>query len=280
TWDKPFIPHRDGVKAEHGFVSLFPAKDGSLAAVWLDGREMKPAEGASGHGHGNMTLRYVKIKRDGALVDDAALDTRVCECCQTSAAMTADGPVVVYRDRSEAEKEIRDISIVRLKGDKWSAPRPVFQDGWQLNGCPVNGPAVAAAGQRVAVAWFTGADKTSRVKLAFSDDAGESFGQPVAVDDGNPAGRVVALLLDDGSALVCLLEKLPDGGAVRVRRVRPDRRPDAAVPISPSGTGPSNGFPQMARSGDSRVFAWTGARVLTATMPLPSRTGSQRPGRD
>ena len=68
--------------------------------------------------------------------------------------MTAEGPVVVYRDRSEAEKEIRDISIVRLKGKKWSAPRPVFQDGWRLNGCPVNGPAVAAAGRRVAVAWF------------------------------------------------------------------------------------------------------------------------------
>jgi len=134
----------------------------------------------AGRGSGQITFRYVKIKRDGALADEAALDTRVCECCQTSAVMTADGPVVVYRDRSEADKEIRDISIVRLKGGKWSAPRPVFQDGWQLNGCPVNGPAVAAAGPRVAVAWFTGADKTSRVKLAFSADAGETFGQPVA----------------------------------------------------------------------------------------------------
>ena len=160
--------------------------------------------------------------------------------------MTAEGPVVVYRDRSEAEKEIRDISIVRLKGSKWSAPRPVFQDGWQLNGCPVNGPAVAAAGRRVAVAWFTGADKTSRVKLAFSSDAGETFGQPIAVDDGNPAGRVDVLLLDDGSAMVCWLEKLPDGGAVRVRRVRPDGKLDEAVTVAPSGTARSNGFPQMA----------------------------------
>src|SRR6266542_5422562 len=23
TWGKPFVPHRDGVKAEHGFVSMF-----------------------------------------------------------------------------------------------------------------------------------------------------------------------------------------------------------------------------------------------------------------
>ena len=271
TWSNPFVPHRDGAKAEHGFVSLFTAKDGSLAAVWLDGREMKPGEGSHDHGRGNMTLRYVKIKRDGALVDDAALDTRVCECCQTSAAMTAEGPVVVYRDRSEAEKEIRDISIVRLKGRRWSAPRPVFQDGWQLDGCPVNGPAVAAAGRRVAVAWFTGADKTSRVKLAFSDNAGETFGQPVAVDDGNPAGRVDVLLLDDGGAMVCWLEKLPEGGAVRVRRVRPDGKLDEAVTVAPSGTARSNGFPQMARAGGELIFAWTGGRVFTAKLALTQK---------
>jgi hypothetical protein len=266
------ITHRDGVKAEHGFVSMFAAKDGSLAAVWLDGREMKAdPNDAHGHGHGNMTLRYVKIKRDGSLTDDAALDTRVCECCQTSAAMTADGPVVVYRDRSEGEKEIRDISIVRLKEDKWSTPRPVFQDGWQLNGCPVNGPAVAAVGRRIAVAWFTGAEKAPRVKVAFSSDAGETFGQPVAVDDGNPAGRVDVMLLDDGSALVCWLEKLPKGGAVRVRRVRPDGKLDEAITVAPSGTARSSGFPQMARAGGELIFAWTGARVFTAMLAVPRK---------
>jgi hypothetical protein len=272
TWDKPFVPHRDGVKAEHGFVSMFAAKDGSLAAVWLDGREMKAdPNDTHGHGRGNMTLRYVKVKRDGSLADEAALDTRVCECCQTSAAMTAEGPVVVYRDRSEAEKEIRDISIVRLKGDKWTAPRPVFQDSWELSGCPVNGPVVAAAGRRVAVAWFTGADKTSRVKVAFSDDAGETFGKPVAVDDGNPAGRVDVLLLDDGGALVCWLEKLPEGGAVRVRRVRPDGKLDESLTVAPSGTARSSGFPQMAQVGGEFVFAWTGVRVFTAKLALPQK---------
>ena len=272
TWGKPFTPHRDGVKAEHGFVSLFAAQDGNLAAVWLDGREMKAdPNDAHGHGHGNMTLRYVKIKRDGTLADEAVLDARVCECCQTSAAMTAEGPVVVYRDRSEQEKEIRDISVVRLKGGKWSEPRPVFADNWQLNGCPVNGPAIAAAGRRVAVVWFTGANNASRVKLSFSNNAGESFGEPVIVDDGNPAGRVDVLLLDDGSAIVCWLEKLPDGGAVRVRRIRPEGKRDEAITIAPSGTARSNGFPQMARIGNELVFAWTGARVMTAALALAEK---------
>ena len=268
TWGKPFVPHRDGVKAEHGFVSLFAAQDGNLAAVWLDGREMKAdPNDAHGHGHGNMTLRYVKIKRDGTLADEAVLDTRVCECCQTSAAMTADGPVVVYRDRSD--QEIRDISIVRLRDGKWSQPVSVFKDGWQINGCPVNGPSVTAVGRRVAVAWYTGVNDKPRVKLAFSSDAGASFGEPITVDDGNPAGRVEALMLADGSALVCWLEKLPGGGEVRMRRIKPDGKFDAAITVSATGAARSNGFPQMARTGNSLVFAWTGAKVMTATMSLP-----------
>jgi len=269
SWSKPFVPHRDGTRTEHGFVSLFPAKldakDGSLAAVWLDGREMKA--GAGDHGHGNMTLRYVKIERDGALAGEAVLDAKVCECCQTSAAMTDDGPVVVYRDRSD--QEIRDISVVRLKAGKWSEPRSVAQDGWQINGCPVNGPAVAASGRRVAVAWFTAAGAAPRVKLAFSNDAGATFSEPVTVDDGAPAGRVDVLLLADGSAIVCWLEKLSGGGAVRARRVRPDGKRGQSITVAPSGVARSSGFPQMARAGDALVFAWTGSRVLTATMPLP-----------
>lgn len=265
TWGKPFVPHRDGSQTEHGFVSLFYAKDRSLAAVWLDGREMKT--GAGDHGHGNMTLRYAKITRDGALTDEAALDAKVCECCQTSAAMTDEGPVVVYRDRSD--QEIRDISVIRLRDEKWNQPRSVAQDGWQINGCPVNGPAVAASGRRVAVAWFTAVGNAPRVKLAFSNDAGETFSEPIIVDDGAPVGRVDVLLLADGSAMVCWLEKLPGGGEIRARRVRPDSKSDKSITVAPSGTARSSGFPQMARAGNMLVFAWTGSRVFTATMSLP-----------
>ena len=265
TWTRPLTPHRDGTPTEHGFVSLFPAPDGSLAAVWLDGREMKGEDSHSGE-HGNMTLRYATIRRDDSLADEAVIDAKVCECCQTSAALTSAGPVVVYRDRSD--EEVRDISIVRLQRGKWSAPQTIHRDNWRLNGCPVNGPAVAAAGKQVAVAWFTAVSNTPRVQLAFSNDAGETFGAPVTIDDGNPAGRVDVLLLRDGSALVCWLEKLPDGGAVRVRRVRPEGRKETSLTVAPSGTARSNGFPQMARSADSVIFAWTGDRVLTAELPV------------
>ena len=104
-------------------------------------------------------------------------------------------------------------------------------------------------GRRVAVVWFMGAGDTPRVKLAFSDSAGESFRAPVTVDGGNPAGRVEVLLLSDGSAMVCWLEKLPGGGAIQGRRVRPDGKQDPPLTVAPSGTARSTGFPQMVRAG-------------------------------
>ncbi|MFM8394233.1 MAG: exo-alpha-sialidase, partial [Acidobacteriota bacterium] len=225
------------------------------------------------HGHGEMTLRYVKIRRDGTLTDEAVLDGRVCECCQTAVAVTADGPVVVYRDRTlprqGEESEIRDISIVRRRGSRWSAPQTVSTDHWELSGCPVNGPAIAARGRQVAVAWYTAAGDAPRVKLAFSNDAGESFGKPLTIDDGQPIGRVDLLLHDDGSALVSWLEKTPGGGALRLRRIDRSGKAAEAVTIAPSGTARSNGFPQMVRRGNQLLFAWTATGIRTATMNLP-----------
>lgn len=267
TWGEPVVPHRDGTKTEHGFVSLLAAQDGALAAVWLDGRETTPDAGEHEHDGGDMTLRYAKMGRDGTLGDEALLDARVCDCCQTSAAMTAEGPVVAYRDRSD--QEVRDISIVRLGDGRWSEPRAVFRDGWEISGCPVNGPSIAASGRRVAVAWFTAANDESRVKLAFSEDSGASFAEPIVVDDGRPLGRVETLLLDDGSAMVCWLESQPEGGSIRLRRIRADGTRDAAITVAPSGMARSNGFPQLARVGDQLTIAWTADRVLTATLSVP-----------
>lgn len=267
TWSEPFTPHRDGTPTEHGFVTLFAAPGGSLEAVWLDGRETTPAAGEHGHGGGAMTLRFAAIGPDGTLRNEARLDAKVCDCCQTSAALTADGPVVAYRDRSD--QEMRDVSIVRLREGRWTDPQPVADDRWEMHGCPVNGPAVAAAGRRVAVAWFTAAGNRPRVKLAFSTDAGASFGTPVIVDDGNPLGRLETLLLDDGSALVSWLESTSQGPSLRIRRVPGDGEPHASVAVLPAGTPLSNGFPQMSRVGDRLVFAWTAPGVRTAVLPVP-----------
>ena len=255
NWQPAVTPHRDGTPTEHGFVSLLPWQDDVLA-VWLDGRQMDPDAG--GHGGGPMTLRSALLTPDGQIEQATLLDDRVCECCPTSAVRTAEGALVAYRNRSA--NEIRNIGLIRFDGTQWSDPYLLHDDGWQINGCPVNGPALAANGARVVAAWFTAPDGSPRVQAAFSDNSGRRFGDPVVIDGNRPTGRVDVVLLDDGSALVSWIGQDEDGSALRVRHVQPDGtagRPHTVATVSRSR---ATGMPRMVRAGDRVYWAWVGER--------------------
>jgi hypothetical protein len=270
TWTPGVVPHTDGTQTEHGFVSMWPAGD-SVALVWLDGRKFKPS--ADEHDAANeMTLRYTTVGPDGRAAPDRELDGRICDCCQTGMAMTGRGPLVVYRDRSPTE--VRDIYVTRMVNGAWTPGRPVHADGWVMPACPVNGPQAAADGDRVAVAWFTGADSVLQVKVAFSDDAGATFGTPVRVDGGNPEGRVDVVLVRDG-ALVSWIERTGGQAAeVRVRRVGTDGRMGEPRAVTGASAARSSGFPRMVPAGNDLVLAWTApgdsSRVRAASIPLSS----------
>ena len=273
SWSKPIVPHRDNTETEHGFVSLLPLPDGRLGAVWLDGRNLKNVKESHAEQKPlptNMTLRYAAIDMSGVISDEAQLDERVCECCQTSAAVTSEGAIAVYRDRSDSE--VRDIYSVSRQEANWTAPRPVYADNWEINGCPVNGPSVAADGKRVAIAWYTEAGAAPKVKAVFSNDAGVTFSPPVEVDDGNTLGRVDVLLLPDGSALVCWMAGTAESGTIKVRRVHADGSLDPPTVVAETSISRSSGFPRMARLGNEVHFAWTEfgkpSHVRTATADI------------
>lgn len=271
SWSEPWTPHEDGTPQEHGFVTLFPLGDGGTGLVWLDGRDYeahaRADDGATETGlvpspaGPQMALRFRATDVAGEPAGPSMpLDDRVCDCCQTDAARTADGVLVVYRDRSG--EEVRDISAVRFDGSGWSEPEAVHRDGWVIGGCPVNGPAVSASGSEVVVAWFTAADDVPRVRVAFSGDGGRSFGPPTEVDEGNPAGRTDVALLDDGSALVSWLERAGGGedeeARVLVRRVRSDGSTGPVSEVAASSASRASGFPQLVRTApDEVIVAWT-----------------------
>lgn len=269
TWTKPVVPHLDKTQTEHGFVSLIPLNDGRVGAIWLDGRNMKDMKDDHDEDKPSpvsMTLRYATIDTNGKISDEAQLDERVCECCQTSAALSSDGIVAVYRDRSQ--NEVRDIYTVSQTNGTWRTPQAVYEDKWEINGCPVNGPSVAAAGRNVVVAWFTGAAGKPMAKIAFSADSGKTFGVPIQFDDGETQGRVDVLLLPDGSALVCWLAGTAEGGAIKVRRVAVNGKLGPPAVIAQTDISRSSGFPRMALLGNEVHFAWTEfgkpAKVRTA----------------
>lgn len=253
AWSDPVVPHRDGTDTEHGFVSMIPWSTDAAGIVWLDGRNTAGHEGEHA-APAAMSLMHATLGRDGTLGDETVLDNRVCDCCQTDMARADGAVVVVYRDRSE--KEVRDMSVVRFAEGRWSTPRRLASDGWQINGCPVNGPAVAAAGSSVAVAWFTAPEDKPRVAVAFSSDSGASFGAPIVVDDGRPLGRVDVVLREPATAVVSWLAQGAAGTTLQVREVRRDGSRGDAITVADSSAARSSGFPRMVAAGSEVVMAW------------------------
>lgn len=245
TWGAPVSPHRDATKSEHGFVSLVPGKGGRFTAVWLDGRR-KVAEGPQ--------ALYASQWDGTGFLPETELDGRVCDCCGTAAVGVGERVLVAYRDRSP--KEVRDMSLVEFADGRWSKDRALSRDGWTIDGCPVNGPALAAKGDRVAALWYTMTGDKPAVKLAFSEDGGKAFGAPTALDSGHPAGRVDLVMLDDGSAVAAWLEN-GEEPSILARRVKPDGSASAPYEVARSTGSRASGIPRLARWGNRVIAAWT-----------------------
>jgi hypothetical protein len=200
-----------------------------------------------------------------------AIDDRVCECCPSATAVTADGPIVAFRNRTA--DEIRDIYVSLLVGGRWTEPRAVHNDNWRIAACPVNGPALSAKGRDVAIAWFTAVGDEGHVYAAFSSNAGETFGSPVRIDDVGAVGRVDVELLADGSAAVTWIEFANQRSEFRIRRAERNGSRSASLAVSGIASGRSSGYPRLARRSNELIFAWTDAgdtpQVRTAVAQLP-----------
>lgn len=259
SWTPPITLHDDGKQAEHGFVSMTPYNE-NVFISWLDGRNTvsddTTAHDDHGH-HGEMTVRAAVVGYDGKKLHEWELDNRVCDCCQTTSAITDNGPVVIYRDRSE--NEFRDISIVRFVNDQWTAPQPVYQDDWEINGCPVNGPRCEAIGNILVIAWFTMAGDMPEVKVVFSNDGGASFGKPIQVAQGNAIGRVDVVLLDEERALISWME----GSEIKVTAIFENGSVGVPMLVASSSEARSSGFPQLTKCNEGAMVAWTDAESKT-----------------
>lgn len=264
SWQPATWLNTDSTPTEHGFVSVYQMEE-AVGAIWLDGRAY--AEGRPGQLAGAQ-LRAVTLSSKNVRKGEVVIDDLVCDCCQTDAAISKGGPIIVYRNRSE--NEIRDIYFARHFNGKWNEGHTIASDGWKINGCPINGPVIDAAGERVAIAWYTAAPKP-KVQVLFSNDNGETFTNPVKLSADDPLGRVDVVLLPDGSAAVSWLEQ--GEGQLMIQRVAPDGLPISLTEVAKIETGRNAGFPQMIYSDGRLIFAWTDvstqlSRVRTAWLKL------------
>jgi len=266
SFGAPVLLNDDGTETEHGFATLFPW-DGDIGAVWLDGRQLAEWSFDEPDAFLGVSLRYARLAYSGEVLERGEIDDLVCDCCQTDVALAPTGPIVIYRDRTP--EEVRDVAVRRFANGRWLDPVGIGAEGWHIEGCPVNGPAIAATGNDVVGVWFTAADGKARVRLARSTDGGESFAPALDVDAEGALGQADVELLDDATAVVSWWRRAPGGRtALALRTVGADGTLGAIMTVAEKATPQPLDVPEMARTRDGVVIAWTGSgdpgRVVTA----------------
>jgi hypothetical protein len=277
TWESIRQPYSDALAGQHSFLSWFPMQEGGVGLVWLDAQQRalvrKTATMMSGHSamdweRGAIGLRCARLGPSGEIVGESFIVPITCECCPTSATTTAEGPVVVYRGRvdppgtkpadvDDNRPTIRDIYLTRFEKGRWTTPHLVHADNWVINACPDNGPAVDAAGNQLAVAWWTASENTPKVQIAFSPNAGDSFGPPIQIDANHAEGQVSVAILP-GEPTAAVVGWLQDS-QVRARYVSAS---GALGPIATLGPSPRHSrLPHWYLSDGSILATWTAKTV-------------------
>lgn len=255
-WSAPVMAHKDRSQVQHGLASMVASGDHEASLIWLEALKGEDEP---------VAMKRTIVSAAGAVVKEEVLDPDVCGCCPTTIVKTARGLLIAYRAHTKGD--IRDIATIRYEGGKWSASKILNADNWKIDACPTNAAAVSAKADRVAVAWYTGAQDNPRTQVAMSTDAGVTFGKPVLVSTGHSFGYTSVALEDNGGAIVSWLEQGPSDTRILARHVSSS---GAAGPVIQIAQGPkqSLGYPRLVRTGTETWIAWGSgagdAKVQTA----------------
>ncbi len=292
-----------------GWQAIATDRTGAVHAMWLDHREMaatstaKPSGGTHTHaGHGSVTTSTASAapadQTDGVAMAQrsklyigvlggagAALAPRpitggVCYCCKTALAMSG-AETVFAAWRHVYPGNLRDIAFSMSSdgGRTYSAPIRVHEDGWQLNGCPDDGPAMAVDDrQRVHVIWPTVViEKGEPVKALFhalSPD-GRGFGTRTRIPTDGFGNHPQVAFAGDGSIVVAWDELA--GGSRRIGLARGVVDPSGRIeltrtPVEGSDGGAAVGsYPFVASVGAHVLVAWTSTADSQTTIRLVRR---------
>lgn len=153
TWTKPQSIQSDGLQiGSRSFSGILRLDDGEVGVSWLGTNPDKKIEGRP--------VKFAKTNSENSFEKEILIDSTACECCRTALSSNGQGEVsLVYRDLLPGS--VRDISISHSKnnGKDFAEPVAFSRDGWVIDGCPHNGPAVVSHQEKTFVTWFTAADK-------------------------------------------------------------------------------------------------------------------------
>lgn len=254
-WTTPLMAHKDTSMVQHGLASMIASGTGEISIFWL----FTP-KGEDGPAY----LMRTVVDPTGKEIKEERLDPDVCTCCPTAVVKTAKGLLVAYRDH--AAGDIRDISVLRFENGKWTEPKNIYPDKWEINACPTNAAAVASKGNHVAIAWYTESQDKPKVQLVFSEDGGVTFSKPAVVSTGDALGYTSIAMDDDGSVLVSWLEQDDKNDThVLLRPASAMGKLGAVVHVAQGGR-QALGYPRLSHSAAGNFIAWGGQKLQTAAL--------------
>jgi hypothetical protein len=277
TWETPVSPHDDGTPTQHGFVSLVPAGSDRVLVIWLDGRRGAAvgnnADAVHGDAHDHdetMAIRSVLLSRDGVPREARELDDSTCSCCQTDALRVAGRTLLAYRNRTP--DEVRDIAVMQRTADgEWQAPRVLHDDGWRIEGCPVNGPAIAAAGDSVLVVWPTAAQDEMETRYVIRPAArladGTAGPMRVLASGAQTRGRLDAAAWRRGF-LVTWLGREAGVDGLQLTQLGGDGAVVAQQTLVSLSMGRISGNPRLASWRDGALVVWVEPATQTSVARL------------
>jgi len=277
TFDPPTMLQADSAPGNRGWAALALDAGGAAHAIWLDHRLMAPPPGTPRkphvHGakpaaeHDGVTMSLKSSLYYGALRDGAAAELEitkgVCYCCKTALAIAPDGALYAAW-RQVYPGHFRDIafSVSRDGGRSFSAPLQISEDRWSINGCPDDGPSLAAgADGAMHVVWPTvidgpqpegslfyassrnGAAFTPRTRIPTLGSKKPMHPQMTA----GPSGRLV----------VAWDEYVDERRAAALREIRTDGRRVTFGPIITLADDDSAAYPALAGTSEGIVAVWT-----------------------
>jgi hypothetical protein len=254
---------------DRGWPSLAVGRDGTAHVFWLDHRGLAEARATQKAGAGHGTHDGAAMAQKSALYYASAGKTvspersiapGVCYCCKTATAVSGDGRVYAAW-RHVYPGNIRDIAFAWSgdSGRTFSAPARVSEDGWQIAGCPDDGPAMAVDLKGVVhLVWPTvigGATPEGALFYATSTD-GRTFSPRVRLQTlGSAKPTHPQIAVDGKGAVVVAWEERIDGRrVVAARVVSPLRSPaDAPLELTENESGQ---YPVLAAGQTGLIAAW------------------------
>jgi hypothetical protein len=262
-----------GVSApgNRGWESLAAGGDDRLFALWLDHRDTAPGRAAHAHhqhgsgpadadGAARAQRSQLFVSSLDGVIAPRGIARGACYCCKTALTTGRDGTIYAAWRHVYAGNQ-RDIAFTlsRDGGRSFDEPIRVSEDGWELDGCPENGPALGVAAGRVHVVWPTlvrdARGETLRLFHSARAD-GQRFTPRVALPTSGAAYHPQVIVAPDGSLLVTWDERTGGQRQVRVARGEADAGGGFVFALVP-GEGELPGtYPALTSTASHAVLAW------------------------